>query len=214
MWDRALVLEKAAAEPVPAQQGAERKSKAVIVLQLLKRWRNVRYDGRTGKRRPPSVMMAKLVADNPNRAQTLSGELLAQALHLREVIMAAHQARRKVYVENPVCKPDVLTDRWPSSLDEQGLFLRDLEELIVELERLCGDCGLEKMQAIMQELFGENPTGEVFKSFNERLGRRIATGQSASVPGRGRIAAGSLGLASPSPARATRPHTFYGSRRE
>lgn len=217
-WRR-MLAEKAAAEPVPPQQGAEEKSKAVIVLQLLKRWRNVRYDKRTGKRRPPSVMMAKLVADAANGTQTLSEELLAQTVHLHQVINAAHQLNQKVHIENPACKPDVLTDRWPCSLDEQAVFLHDIEDLIAKVVQLRGNCDLAEMQGIMNDLFGENPTGEVFKSFNEQLGRRIALGQSSSRPGSGRLdlgmasVAGSTAVAAPrSPA--TRPHTFYGSRRE
>jgi len=51
-----MLMEKAEAAPVPAQEGAHRKSKAVIALQLHKRARNVRYDNRRNRRRPPSVM--------------------------------------------------------------------------------------------------------------------------------------------------------------
>jgi hypothetical protein len=214
-WERAMLLEKADAEPVPAQQAAHEKSKAVIVLQLLKRWRNVRYDKRKGMRRPPSVMMAKLIADSANGTQTLSEELLVQAHHMHQVIGAAHKTGQKVRVENPRCKPDVLTDRWPSNLDEQALFLHDLEDLIIKVSRLRDNCGLDEMRAIMIDLFGESPTGDVFKSFNENLGRRVVLGQSGSQPGTGRL----VGLASPAVASTpraplTRPHTFFGSHRE
>lgn len=217
-WER-MLLEKADAEPVPTQQEPHEKSKAVIVLQLLKRWRNVRYDKRNGVRRPPSVMMAKLVADAANRTQTLCEELLVQARHLRQVIGEAHRITQKVYVENPMCKPDVFTDRWPESLDEQAVFLRDLDDLVTKVARLHGDCDLAEMQSIMANLFGENPTGEVFKSFNERLGRSIALGQSAHRPGSGRLDLLKSGVVSSpavlsSRAQATRPHTFYGSQRE
>jgi hypothetical protein len=217
-WDR-MLLEKAEAEPVPPQQRADEKSMAVIVHQLLKRWRNVRYDKRQDMRRPPSVMMAKLIADAANGTQTLSEELMVQALHLHRIINAAHQIRQKVHIENPTCKPDVLTDRWPCSLEEQAVFLHDLEDLIAKVARLRGDCDLAEMQAIMNDLFGENPTGAVFKSFNERLGQRVVLGQSSSRPGSGRLNLGIAGVtssaavSSPRPA-ATRPHTFYGSRRE
>ena len=214
-WERAALLEKAAAVPVPAQQGAHEKSTAVVVLQLLKRWRNVRHDKRKGVRRPPSVMMAKLIADAANGTQTLSEELLVHAHHIYQVISAAHGVGQKVRVENPTCSPDMLTDRWPTSLDDQALFLRDLEDLILKVSRLRGDCGLDEMRAIMADLFGENATGDVFKSFNEALGRRVVLGQSASQAGSG----GLFGLATPALGSAprapqTRPHTFFGSRRE
>jgi hypothetical protein len=217
-WDQ-MLLEKAEAEPVPAQQGADEKSMAVIVQQLLKRWRNVRYDKRRGQRRPPSVMMAKLGADAANGTRTLSEELMVQALHLHRIINAAHQIGQKVHIENPICKPDVLTDRWPCSLDEQAVFLRDLEDLIPKVGRLRGDCDLAEMRAIMNDLFGENPTGAVFKSFNDQLGGRVVLGQSSSRTGSGRLNLGvagvaSSGVASSSRPAATRAHTYYGSRRE
>lgn len=103
IWESEVLAKRADSIPVPAQQGAHEKAKAVIVLQLLKRWRNVQYDRRNG-RRPPSVMMAKLVADAANHTETLFLELALQAGHMRRVIGAAHAARQKVHVINPRCE--------------------------------------------------------------------------------------------------------------
>jgi hypothetical protein len=72
------------------------------------------------------------------------------------------------------------------------------------------------MQAIMMDLFGENPTGAVFKSFNEELGQRIRTGQSVYRPGSSNLDLAKTGLvlpaAVPSATRTptTPKHTFYG----
>ena len=55
--ERALILKRADAVPVPEHCPAYQKSRAVIALQLLKRARNVSYDMRQNLRRPPSVMM-------------------------------------------------------------------------------------------------------------------------------------------------------------
>ena len=52
------VLKAADADPVPEQEPLVVKSTAVIALQLAKRWRNVQYEQREG-RKPPSVMMSK-----------------------------------------------------------------------------------------------------------------------------------------------------------
>ena len=81
-------LGKVDAEPVPTRLLHTRSSEAVIVLQLLKRWRNVRYDKRAG-RRPPSVLLSKLIADSANRTTTLSEELLYQARALKMFLEAA-----------------------------------------------------------------------------------------------------------------------------
>jgi len=211
IWESEVLAKRADSVPVPAQQGAHEKAKAVIVLQLLKRWRNVQYDRRNG-RRPPSVMMAKLVADAANHTETLFLELALQAGHMRRVIGAAHAARQKVHVINPRCEHDVLTDRWPASLDEQELFVRDLDRLIARLEELpTSDLG--RMRGILTELFGENPTGAVFEAYNRQLGESIASGRSMHVPSSsGRVVAATAvakARAAPTPA-----HTFYGRPRE
>jgi SMODS domain-containing protein len=210
VWESEVLAKRADSVPVPAQQGAHEKSKAVIVLQLLKRWRNAQYDRRNG-RRPPSVMMAKLVADAANHTETLFQELELQARHMRRVIGMAHDTRQKVHVINPRCEHDTLTDRWPASLDEQELFVRDLERLIARLVEL-PKSDLGRMRGILTELFGENPTGAVFESYNRQLGQSIASGRSMHLAGSGRVLAASAGL--PARAVATPMHTFFGRPRE
>jgi hypothetical protein len=218
--ERVRLMEKAKALPVPAQQGAHRKSKAVITLQLLKRARNVRYDNRRNYRRPPSVMMAKLIADAANDTTTLSEEVLYQARHLHGVIEAAHRRGQLISVVNPRCERDCFTDRWPGSLAEQKLYLDDLADFIGKMAYLrSGECDLDAMQAIMMDLFGENPTGAVFKSFNEELGHRIRTGQSVYRPGSSNLDLAKTGLVIPASGPTvtrtptTPKHTFYGRSR-
>lgn len=206
VWDSQVLAKRADAVPVPAQQEAHEKAKAVIVLQLLKRWRNAQYDRRNG-RRPPSVMMAKLVADAANHTETLFLELELQAHHMRRVIGAAHNDRQKVYVVNPRCEHDILTDRWPASLDEQELFVRDLDRLTTRLAELPkSDPG--RMRGILTELFGENPTGAIFEASNRERGQSIASGRSRYLPGSGRVLAAAA--AAPAQAVATPAHTFFG----
>jgi Second Messenger Oligonucleotide or Dinucleotide Synthetase domain len=205
------IVADAACEPVRVQQEAHEKSKAVIVLQLLKRWRNVQYDSRNVPRRPPSVMMAKLLADAANRTDTLFQELMLQAGHLRQVIGAAHDRGQKVCVTNPRCPDDLLTDRWPASQQEQQLFLNDLDKLVRKLAVL-PKSDLAEMREIMSELFGETSTGAVFENYNRQLGQSIASGRSMHVASSGRVLA--AGTAIPGGAAATRPHTFFGRPRE
>ena len=107
-------------DPVPPQEHPGRKSMAVIVLQLLKRWRNVQYDLRTG-RRPPSILMSKLVADNVGHAETLSQELLHQSRQMLAAFQHWQAAGKRIHVANPCCAADVLTDRWPASMSDQAI---------------------------------------------------------------------------------------------
>ncbi len=215
-YERLVLMAKVDSEDMPDQEPAHRKSKAVIVLQLMKRWRNVRFDDRK-TRRPPSVMMAKLIADAANSTETLSEELLHQARAMREELGRWHRAGLLIHVVNPVCAEDVLTDRWPGSLHEQAAFIADLGDLIAKVERLIAGCSLEEMRAIMADLFGKAPTGEAFKTFNRRTGAAIEAGRSQHTPGAGRLnlpASGLItGVAAPSVARPTPKNTFFGTER-
>ena len=207
-----VLAERAETEPVPSQEPAFRKSKAVIVLQLLKRWRNVQYDARPG-RQPPSIMFAKLIADAANHTDRLSEELLHQAQHTLEVFRH-HQSRgRLVHIANPVCVEDVLTDRWPGSLRDQAIFIGDLENLVGQIERLIAGCDLAEMQKIMNVLFGEAPTAEAFRAFNEQVGSTVRDGQSQHRTGVGGLILPGVAsvITTSSPARATPRHTFYGA---
>ena len=117
-YERMVILAEAESDPVPPQEPPFRKSKAVIVLQLLKRWRNVQYDTRSG-RKPPSILIAKLVADAANHTDRLtdrlSEELLFQAKHMLLVFQKDHNVGKPIHIVNPVRNQDVLTDRWPET---------------------------------------------------------------------------------------------------
>ncbi len=211
-----LVLAKADAEDMPDQVPLHRKSKAVIVHQLMKRWRNLRFDRRV-VRRPPSAMMAKLIADAANNTETLSEELLHQAQAMRDDLNRWHRAGLLIHVVNPTCAEDVLTDRWPGSLREQAVFLADLDDLVAKAERLVKGCSLEEMREIMADLFGEDSAEHAFKAFNERMGAAIREGRSRYTPNSGRLslpASGIVtGVAGPSIARAAPRNTFFGTER-
>ncbi len=213
-YERLSIQAEADSDSVPPQQPPFRKSKAVIVLQLLKRWRNVQYDSRQG-RRPPSIMIAKLVADAANHTDRLSEELLLQARYMLSIFRQSHDRGQPVHIVNPVCEQDELTDRWPRSLRDQTLFIRDLEDLVHKAERLVAGCDLEEMQKIMASLFGEVPTMEAVRAFNERTGEGIRGGHSQHNPQKGGLVIPSsiAGGTVSSVARPTRRHSFYGTER-
>ena len=208
-----VAIAAAESEPVPPQQPLFQKSKAVIVLQLLKRWRNLCYEDRPG-RRPPSILLSRLIADAANHTNRLSEELLHQARHLLSVFQTADRDGRLVHIANPVCDEDVLTDRWPESPRCQRQFLHDIERLVHELERLDGDCNLQEMKEILANLFGEAPAASAVTAFGDGMGAAIQGGQSQHRPGLGGLVIPGIGLgasaAMAEPVRQTPAHTFYG----
>ncbi len=213
-YERLRILAEANSDPVPPQEPPPRKSKAVIVLQLLKRWRNVQYDRRSG-RRPPSIMLAKLVADAANHTEHLSEELLHQAQHMLSFFRQHRDRNQLVHVVNPVCAEDVLTDRWPESFRDQDRFIGDIEDLVQKGKQLVTGCDLAEMQKIMVCLFGEAPAKDTVRAFNERTGNEIGGGRSQYDPQKGGliIPIAVASTTAPSVTRATPRHTFYGTER-
>ena len=208
-----LLLKSADSEPVPPQQPPFQKSRAVVVLQLLKRWRNVQYDTRDG-RRPPSIVIAKLVADASDGDRSLSQELVHQARHMLSVVKGQHDRRRLIHMANPKCQEDILTDRWPESWVDQGVFVNDLRGLIQNLERLSGEIVLKEIQEIMIDLFGESPAREIITVFARDYGQEIRRGRSNHSTDTGKLVTPAYEPTSTSKpssvVRSTQKNTFFG----
>jgi hypothetical protein len=210
-YARARMLAKADADKVPDQLPAYRKSRAVIALQLIKRWRNLAYDNRhAALRRPPSILLAKYVADNANRTQGLADELTHQVNAMLAIVAAADQAGRPVFERNPACPEDILTDRWPRSLEDQKVLFGELRVFSAKLARLNQGAPLPEMQKILEELFGERPARAAVDRYIEEHEADRRTGQGIHIPRTGAIPALGSGIAAPSIARATPRNTFFG----
>ncbi len=213
-YDRAHFLEAAETEPVPSPAPVYEKSRALIALQLLKRWRNITYDTRPG-RKPPSVLMAKLVGDHANQSHgSLFAELLHQARKMLVFFEQAHLTQSLVHVVNPKCDNDKFSDRWPADQEVQRTFIRDLQNLVAKLEEMA-QSNTARIRKILEELFGEEPAEHALNAANERYGNAISSGQARYDRKHGGLhskASGVMGAACSSAAFAAHghPHRFYG----
>ncbi|MCK1360480.1 nucleotidyltransferase [Bradyrhizobium sp. 199] len=210
--ERAILSKRADAVPVPQQSPAYQKSRAVIALQLIKRWRNLAYDKRHPNRRlPPSVLLAYYVANHANRAKSLVEELCFQAESMLAILGEAHDHGEKVFASNPVCNDDILTDRWPTDLSDQAILIRELGDLTGKLRRLSGEIRLPEMQQILEDLFGEKPARSAVKDHVLRVGKDVGSNGSRFMPGKATISAAVAGgAAAPSVAFSAPPHRFFG----
>ncbi len=132
--ERALLLKRADAVPVPSQCPPYQKSRAVIALQLIKRWRNLAYDKRHKNRRlPPSVLLAFYVASHANHTSSLAEELSYQVESILAVVREAQNQGKKVFARNPMCHEDILTDRWPENLGDQNILIAEITDFATKL---------------------------------------------------------------------------------
>lgn len=208
---RQAFLAEAERLPLPHQEPPRWKSPRLIVLQLLKRWRNLRYATRRG-RPVPSVVLSTLTVQAAGSATSLFGELRLVANRLVDKFERADRARKKIEVVNPACADDVFTDRWPENLEAQRVFLNDLQHLVLTLGRIGEDVDLHELSRAFGGLFGEGPTRPAIGSYAKRVATAFKGGTVRSDRKTGRIttaAAGGVGTASIS--GAARRHTFYGA---
>ncbi len=212
-YDRARlsVMAKADAAPVPAQMPAYRKSRAVIALQLIKRWRNLAYDRRHKRlKRPPSVLLSYYVGHNANHTRTLTGELIHQVERMIVILEEAERIGRTVHAENPRCTDDELTDRWPCDLPEQRVFIDELRTFAVQLHRLDKGLPLPEMQRVLEDLFGERAAGDAVRAYSGQIIRDDQAGRSLHIPRTGSVPALGSTVVAPSIVRPTPGNTFYG----
>jgi hypothetical protein len=203
-YERARLLMKADANPVPAQMPAYRKSRVVIALQLIKRWRNLAYDRRhKNVKRPPSVLLSYYVADHSDANRTLADELIHHVESMITRLDEAEQQRTTIREFNPVCPEDELTDRWPCDRAQQRLFIDELRAFAVQLYRLRQGVSLAEMQRVLEDLFGEKPARDAINRFIDQhvkdndAGKGLHVLRTGSIPALGSAAAPSNARATP-----------------
>lgn len=166
-----LFAEKAEVDQYPEQIDFVDKSPRIVVLQLLKRFRDIQFrqSSRAGRRKPPSVVLAALAIQAPFGQQTsLTEELIHVAGHIRRSLV--HPDGTALEVRNPGYDPDIFTDRWPQrgTTDQQWLYA-DLGHLINELQKLKSAESVEQKAKILSGLFGESVAAEAMSMHSARL---------------------------------------------
>jgi hypothetical protein len=206
--ERAMAHDRAPGEPVPDQEPVYRKSRALIALQLEKRWRNVLYarPDRAKLRRPPSVLLSKHIADHANRTTTLSEEVEYQAQRLLLRLEAEMTAGRLIHEVNPRCSEDVLTDRWPGTPADQNLMIEDLHDFTGDMRLLRnGTLSIDKISSILERMFGERPARSAVNDY------MFPPSRPHVEYGTGRIVRPAAALAAAVPSiKPVAAHSFYG----
>jgi hypothetical protein len=213
----ALDAAYAAAEvdEVPDQCEFGVKNTATLALQLIKRFRNIRYfdyDGRI----PPSVMLSYYAGMSAKAETSLSEMVIRQAKWIIGAIERASLYGRRLHVASPVCERDVFTDRWPSALAEQNAFADHLRDLVAGLETVRrGDLFADRLMEWLRANFGSHVVtaaadrmaddiGATVQAGDHRYGRRGGLLLPSSGLVTGVAAVSRPGLV------AARTHTFFG----
>jgi len=191
----------ARAEPVPLQQGLDEKETLKKAVQLLKRWRDIRFQQK------PAVAPISMVLT------TLAGELYAGEVSLartmtgvlKGIVSRIETCNPRIYVLNPGNPQEDLSERWDDRRNYREFLDGILEfnnawEVIVRTRSLPGLC------ESLQNLFGAPVQAALAKQ-----ARRIQQLRESSS-----LRIGSAGVISSSIAKAAgiplRGNTFHGKK--
>lgn len=194
------LLEKRAradAEPLPAQVAADQKPALAVSVQLLKRARDVRFDGSDDS--PRSILLTTLAAHYYSGDRCVATATIGALRGIREAIAAA--APRPIEVINPANT----AERFSDCLTPQRY--RALREYVADLEsrflKLLATQGIDAVQTDLEGIFGEKPVNAALAKYGELLkSRRDGHRLSYSTAGIGVVS-------SVSSTRAPR-NTYYG----
>jgi hypothetical protein len=201
-------------DDVPDQCDFIVKNTATLALQLIKRFRNIRYAGYAG-RIPPSVMLSYYAGLAAQPIVSLSAMVIRLTSWIIGEIERASIYGRKLHVANPACSEDVFTDRWPESVAQQNEFASYLKDLVRSLEAMRkGELFPDAMMEDLRENFGDHVVTRAADQIAAEVGSGIQQSRQLYTRRGGLIwptAAGAATSALANPAVATaKPHTFFG----
>jgi hypothetical protein len=108
---RYLAMDKAASvEPIPSQQNIDKKTVLQLVVQLMKRWRDIHYANSDFP--PISIVLTTLAAGNYSGEPSLTGALLNVLDRIAQLLRAAKLQQRRIQVLNPVHEDEDFSERW------------------------------------------------------------------------------------------------------
>lgn len=139
-------------EPIPPQQAVSEKPPLKLVVQLLKRWRDMRYASNQGLA-PISIVLTTLAAQTYRGEVTISGAMDTILAAIVDAINAVWPKR--LVVLNPSNNDEDLSERWDTDRGAYEVFALSLRELRSEWQQLRAESGLQNVTRTLQRLFGD-----------------------------------------------------------
>lgn len=196
MAESARLVSKA--EPIPDQEAAEDKATLKRAVQLLKRWRDIRYEKQPDVA-PISMVLTTLAALSYDGQGSVS-----QAISdiLNRIVALIDSSRPRIIVLNPAHTAEDLSERWEDPA-QYAAFVTGIRELHWLWADLMAMSGIQNVSKALEKLFGEPAKIAVAAQAN-RL-QLLREGKSLRVMPAGLISA------APATGLAMRSNTFHGN---
>lgn len=186
--------------PLPSNDPAHLKALLKRIVQLMKRARDVRFDGSDAA--PRSVVLTTLAARTYLGAAALHEGLVATLENIALEIENAHGLGARLEVRNPTNQLEDFSETWDAKPDDyrQAVeWLGELRDRVCALPNLKG----QRLTGELERLFGETVVREAQLAIAERVRKESAAGRLRTT---GRSLTTAAGVGAP-----VRPHGFFGA---
>ena len=147
------------------------------VIQLLKRHRDIRYNGDDDK--PISIIITTLAA----RAYDNEDELLEALLNVVPGMHRAIENRNGIWwVENPVNPQENFADKWNETVRKREVFLDWLDTVEQEHNDLLSDSGFRTLGQRLTESYGNRDTSVVLQKYSKKTGSAMDVTRRIALP--------------------------------
>ena len=189
----------AKAEPIPPQEAAEEKAILKRVVQLIKRWRDVRYQ-RQPKLAPISMVLTTMAAQ-AYRGERSVTEAMTSVLN--NFVSRIASGNPRVYVFNPANDKEDLSERWNDPAQYRA-FVDGIREFHQLWNRALSANGIHNVASHLEQLFGEPVNAAIKKQARALQDLR----EKSSL----RVTSAGLLTSAPAVGVPVRPNTFHGKR--
>lgn len=189
----------AKAEPIPDQQSVIEKTALQLAVQLLKRWRDIRYANACDLA-PISIVLTTLAGEMYTGGRSVSAVLKTILDGIVLKIAEADNRLDRIRVHNPSNQAEDLSERWDSNPKSYMAFCDGIHELRRQWTTI-----LSKQGDVRREL--EVLFGETVKKAVTKQAERVQSDRTKERLGVS--SAGLIGLVD-GVTRKTPPNTFYG----
>ena len=192
-------------EPIPSHESAERKEILKVVVQLLKRARDVAFSRSQFDKdlAPASIVLTTLVAELYQGEDSVD-----QAISriLEGILCHIENARPGILtVINPTNEDEIFSEQWEQNPESYRQFVIWIQGFFNAWKQLQRQQGLPKIKHDLAMLFGDDVTLSAFSELAEHFARDRRDGGLGILPGRGLVPISTV--SNPIPIK---HHTFHG----
>lgn len=189
--------------PLPSYQ--KEKLPLQRIVQLLKRHRDIKFDG--DKDKPISIIITTLSAKSYNKetdiTSALSNIVNTMESHIETRYSTEHGKWIK-WISNPVNEEENFADKWIENLQKEKNFYKWLDQLKSDLSYTFGLKGIHRIQESFSKSFGEDLIKAAFGNIADHTYRNRESGNLSMKYGSGNL--GSKGDGDTS----VKQHNFHG----